>query len=30
MQERKQGGVAVKPPLELDILQKPYHLRTGD
>jgi len=26
-QERTQGGVGVKPPLELDILQNLYYLR---
>jgi len=29
-QGRPQGGVGVKPPLELDISQKLYYLRKGD
>jgi len=30
IQGRTQGGLGLTPPLELDILQKRYHLRKGD
>jgi len=29
-QGRTQGGVGVKPPLELDILQNLYYMRKGN
>jgi len=29
-QGRTQGGLGLKPPLELDFLQKLYYLRKGD
>jgi len=30
LQGRTQGRLGLKPPLELDILQKLYYLRKGD